>query len=57
MMSGLVNINASFSLPEWFFASCKNDFLCTLGLLTEVKQPQNMDAEWRSDDFTKTKLM
>ena len=23
-------VNASFSLPEW--QSCKNDFLCTLGI-------------------------
>ena len=35
------------------FASCKNDFLCTLRLLTEEKHPQNVDAEWRSDDFHK----
>ena len=33
MTSGLVN--ASFSLPET--ASCKNDFLCTLGLLLNEK--------------------
>ena len=40
MTSGLVN--ASFSLPET--ASCKNDFLCTVGLLLNEKKFHTDDA-------------